>query len=75
MYTSMYIHLYLGGGFKYFLCSSSLGDIIRLIFFSDGLVQPPTRKGSMVENWCFFFKYSYLLGGINTVFLGRERDY
>ena len=54
VYTSMYIHLYLGGGFKYFLCSSSLGDIIWLIFFSDGLVQPPTRKGSMVENWCFF---------------------
>ena len=35
----------LGGGFKYFLCSSLFGEESHFdLNFSNGLVQPPTRK-------------------------------
>ena len=38
----------LGGGFKYFLLSPLLGEDFQFdYYFSDGLVQPPTRKVSI----------------------------
>ena len=40
----------LGDGFKYFLFSSLPGEMIRFDeYFSDGLVQPPTRLHACLE--------------------------
>ena len=47
---------YLGGGFKYFLFSSLLGDDSHFhSYFSNGLVQPPTSYAIQVHDVNFFF--------------------
>ena len=47
----------LGGGFKYFLFSSLLGEMIQFHkYFSNGLVQPPTRSSRLL----FFSEFASL---------------
>ena len=52
---------YLGGGFKYFVFSSLLGEDEPIFDqdFSDGLVQPPTSWG-MIEFCTIFLKKGVL---------------
>ena len=61
--SSKSIELCLGGGFKYFLFPSPIwgNDPIWRSYFSDGLVQPPTR----IELWGYS-KIPYLDWGIVT---------
>ena len=64
--------MFLGGGFKCFLFSSLSGEMIQFDeYYSNGLVQPPTRKGKYSSNRYFFFRgHVRFRGGGSSVCFG-----